>query len=173
MAAVVIALIQSIVMRFLCLKFFGDKSHKPVLIAGDIHHVEVFSQKLPGFFHLCRIHNLTDGDNGSADLIPFAQHVRQTRVIWLDSRTAVFDGHALLENEQRHDRCNVDLAPAVGRALIAALDIGHGSRQLFAVLHDQVFFDCRGSVPVRFKAGHGGICAGEDFRDLRVRLYIL
>ena len=114
-------------MRLLFLELSDAKSYKAVLIIGHIHHVKVLAQELLNRFHLDPGDDLALGYACLADLTLFPEHVRESGISWLDRYTAIFDCHLLLVDEEGDHSGNIDLTPAIGNSLIAALYVKHRS----------------------------------------------
>ena len=92
----IISFIQRLIVRFLFFKLLHDESDQPVFVIWNIHHIEVFPEKLSDLFHLDCCHDLPLGDAGLSDLCALAQHIRQLGIGRLDSCSAVFDRDLLL-----------------------------------------------------------------------------
>ena len=158
-------------MCLLCLELRHDEGNKAVLVIRHVHHIKVLTEEILDSFHLDSGYDLTLGNAGFTDLTLLAEHVREFRVIRLDRCAAVLDGDFLLVDEQGDNRSNVDLAPAIRNALIAALNIKHGGGQLCSILNDQVFLNLGCRVTIGFCAGDK--VAIQDLNDICIRLSIL
>ena len=115
-----------------------DKADQAILIVGDIHHLEELAHELARLLHFLQRQDMALADDGLADFTLLAEHVRQLRVIRLNRRSRILDGHALIDDQLGSHRGNVDFAPAIRNGAVAALDVSHRRGELPVVLNLKV-----------------------------------
>ena len=137
-------------------EFFGYKANQAIFIIRHIHNIEILTEHFFYIPHHGSGNGFTFANGSLADFTLFTEHIRQFRVIRLNGIACIFDGYFLGINQLCRNRSNVDFLPAIRNCTVFALHICHRSRQLFRILHFQIFFHCRSSITVRLHAWEHG-----------------
>ena len=148
----VITGIQRSIVITLFTEFLGHKTNQTIFIIRYIHNIEIITEHCFYITHHCSGNSFSLTDGSLADLALFAEHIRQFGVIRLNGIACILDGYFLGINQLCRNRGNVDFFPTIRNCTVFALHICHRSRQLFRILHFQVFFHSRSSITVRFHA---------------------
>ena len=160
-------------MCFLFCKSLDDKCNQAVLITWNIHYIKVFPQKLSRLFHFAERNHLPFGNTGSSNLTLFTQHIRQFRIIRLNGRSGILNRNFLLINQSCGNRSNINLTPTIRNCLITALDICHRSRQIFSILHFQIFFHFCSRITIWLCTCQHLLISQKNFQNIRICLRIL
>ena len=148
----VITCIQRSIVITLFTKFLSHKANQPIFIVRYIHDVEILSEHRFYITHHRSRNGFTLADGSLTNLTLFAEHIRQFQVIRLNGIACILDGYFLGINQLCRNRSNINFFPSIRNRTIFALHICHRCRQLFRILHFQIFFHSRSSITVRFHA---------------------
>ena len=148
----VITCIQRSIVITLFTKFLSHKANQPIFIIRHIHNIKIITEHWFYITHHRSRNGFTLADGSLTNLTLFAEHIRQFQVIRLNGIACILDGYFLGINQLCRNRSNINFFPSIRNRTIFALHICHRCRQLFRILHFQIFFHSRSSITVRFHA---------------------
>ena len=146
--SIITSIQRSIIIALFC-KLLSHKANQTIFIVRYIHDVEILPEHRFYITHHRSRNGFTLADGSLTDFTLFAEHIWQFWVIRLNGIACILDGYFLGINQLCRNRSNINFFPSIRNRTIFALHICHRCRQLFRILHFQIFFHSRSSITVR------------------------